>query len=54
MFNTNDTFLVVAKNAWRKRRPAVDFTSAAMVNMKIFSVLQLMTRNRSRGGILFS
>jgi hypothetical protein len=54
MFNTNDTFLVVAKNAWRKRRPAMDFTAAAMVNMKIFSVLQLMTRNRSRGGVLFT
>ena len=54
MFNTNDTFLVVAKNAWRKRRPAVEFTAAAMVNMKIFSVLQLMTRNRSRGGVLFT
>jgi hypothetical protein len=54
MFNTNDTFLVVAKNAFRKRRPAVEFTNAAMVNMKIFSVLQLMTRNRSRGGVLFT
>ncbi len=54
MFNTNDTFLVVAKNAWRKRRPALDFSAAAMVNMKIFSVLQLMTRNRSRGGVLWT
>ena len=54
MFNTNDTFLVVAKTAWRKRRQPVDFAAAAMVNMKIYSVLQLMTRNRSRGGVLFT
>lgn len=54
MFNTNDTALFVAKNAWRKRRPAVDFTGAAMVNMKIFTVCQLATRNRSRGGVIFS
>jgi len=54
MFNTNDTALFVAKTAWRKRRPALDFASAAMVNMKIYSVLQLATRNRSRGGVLFS
>ncbi len=54
MFNTNDTFLVVAKNAWRKRREAIDFSAAAMVNMKIFSVLQFMTRNRSRGGVLWT
>lgn len=54
MFNTNDTALFVAKTAWRKRRPAIDFSAAAMVNMKIFSVLQLATRNRSRGGVLFT
>ncbi len=54
MFNTNDTALFVAKTAWRKRRPAVDLTAAAMVNMKIYSVLQLATRNRSRGGVLWT
>src|ERR1051326_6957603 len=54
MFNTNDTALFVAKTAWRKRRPAIDFVAAGMVNMKIYSVLQLATRNRSRGGVLFS
>jgi hypothetical protein len=54
MFNTNDTFLSVAKTAWRKRREAVDFSAAAMVNQKVFSVLQLGTRNRSRGGVLFT
>lgn len=54
MFNTKDTFLVVAKNAFRKRRPAIDFVSAAMVNVKIFSVLQFMTVNRSRGGKLWT
>jgi hypothetical protein len=50
MFNTNDTALFVAKTAWRKRREAIDFSAAAMVNRR-FSVLQLATRNRSRGGV---
>jgi len=54
MFNTNDTALHVVKGAFRKRREPVDFGAAAMVNMKIFSVLQLATRNRSRGGRLFT
>lgn len=54
MFNTNDTALFVAKTAWRKRRQPVDFSAAAMVNQKVYSVLQLATRNRSRGGVLFT
>jgi hypothetical protein len=54
MFNTNDTALFVAKTAWRKRREAIDYSASAMVNMKIFSVIQLATRNRSRGGVLFT
>ncbi len=54
MFNTNDTFLAVAKTAFRKRRAPMDFSAAAMVNQKVFSVLQLGTRNRSRGGVLFT
>ena len=54
MFNTNDTALFVAKTAWRKRRAPLDFSSAAMVNQKIFTVCQLATRNRSRGGVIFS
>jgi len=54
MWNTNDTALFVANTAWRKRRQPVEFANAAMVNMKIYSVLQLATRNRSRGGVLFT
>jgi hypothetical protein len=54
MFNTNDTALFVVKGAFRKRRDPIDFAAAAMVNQKIFSVLQLATRNRSRGGVIFS
>jgi hypothetical protein len=54
MFNTNDTYLAVVKSAFRKRRAPVDFSGALMVNMKVFSILQLMTRNRSRGGVLFT
>jgi hypothetical protein len=54
MFNTNDTALFVVRGAFRKRRDAVEFTNAAMMNQKIFSVMQLATRNRSRGGVLFT
>jgi len=54
MFHTSDTQLFVVSSAWRKRREATEFTNAAMMNMKIFSVLQLATRNRSRGGVLFT
>jgi hypothetical protein len=54
MFNTNDTFLSVVKGAFRKRRQPLDYAAAAMVNQKVYSVLQLMTRNRSRGGVLFT
>lgn len=54
MFNTNDTFLAVVKGSFRKRRSPVDFSNALMVNMKVYSILQLMTRNRSRGGVLFT
>lgn len=53
-FNTNDTQIHVIKGAWRQRREAVEFPNAAMMNQKVFSVAQLITRNRSRGGLLFS
>jgi hypothetical protein len=32
----------------------VEHVNAAMMNMKVFSVLQFATRNRSRGGVLFT
>ena len=54
MFNTKDTQLFVVKSAWRSRREPVDHINAAMTNMKLFSVVQLATRNRSRGGVLFT
>ncbi len=54
MFNTNDTYLAVVKGAFRKRRTPVEFTNALMMNMKVYSVVQLVTRNRSRGGVLFT
>lgn len=54
MFNTNDTFVTVLRGAWRQRRTPVEFTNAAMMNMKVFSVAQLVSRNRSRGGLLWS
>lgn len=54
MFHTSDTQLFVVQTAWRKRREAIEHINAAMMNMKIFSVLQLATRNRSRGGVLWT
>lgn len=54
MFNTNDTKLFVVMSAWRQRRKVQDHVNAAMSNMKIFSVAQLATRNRSRGGVLWT
>jgi hypothetical protein len=54
MFNTADTKLYVVMSAWRQRRQVQDFVNAAMSNMKIFSVCQLATANRSRGGVLFT
>lgn len=53
-FNTNDTKLFVVKSAWRQRRTPVEHVNAAMMNMKVFSVCQIATRNRSRGGVLFT
>src|SRR5688572_2465557 len=54
MFNTQDTYLAVHKGTFRKRRGAVEFVNALMMNMKVYSLLQLVTRNRSRGGVLFT
>lgn len=54
MYNTNDTKLYVVQDAWRSRRTPVEHINAAMMNMKVFSVLQFATRNRSRGGVLFT
>ena len=54
MFNTADTKLYVVMSAWRQRRKVQDHVNAAMSNMKIFSVCQIATKNRSRGGVLFT
>jgi hypothetical protein len=54
MFNTNDTYLQVVRGAWRQRRSPVEHANAAAYTMKIFSVAQLVTRNRFRGGRLFT
>src|SRR4030095_7523315 len=53
MFNTADTKLFVVSSAWRERRQPVEFTNQAMMNMKVFSVVQLATKNRSRGACVF-
>jgi hypothetical protein len=54
MFNTRDTKLFVVRGAWRKRRSAVEHINSLMMNMKTYSICQLATKNRSRGGVLFT
>ena len=53
MFNTEDTKLYVVTSAWRERRTPIEMADHAMMNMKVFSVLQLATKARSRGGVAF-
>ena len=50
--NPTNFKLYVVQGAFRQRRTPVEFTNAAMMNMKIFSVLQFATNNRSRLGKL--
>jgi hypothetical protein len=52
MFNTQDLKLYVVSSAWRERRQAVEMVDHAMMNMKLFSVLQLATNCRSRVGVV--
>ena len=54
MFNTKDTQLFAVMSAWRQRRKVMDHINAQMSNMKLFSVCQFATRNRSRGGVIFT
>jgi hypothetical protein len=54
MWNTADTKLYVVKGAWRQRRTAIESINSLMMNMKTWSVVQLATSNRSRGGVLFT
>lgn len=54
MFNTADTKLYVIRGAWRQRRTPIESINSLMMNMKVWSVAQLATANRSRGGVLFT
>ena len=48
--NTKNTKLYVANGGFRQRRSAVEMSNAAVMNMKIVSVCQIATNNRSRMG----
>jgi hypothetical protein len=54
MYNTADTKLYVVRGAFRQRRSPIESISSLMMNMKTWSVLQVATANRSRGGVLFT
>lgn len=48
--NTKNTKLYVAKGGFRKRGDMTEMSNAAVKNMKIISVCQIATNNRSRMG----
>jgi hypothetical protein len=52
--NPKNLKLHVVKGAFRRRGDVVEHINAAMLNLKVFSVLQLGTNNRSRIGVLFT
>lgn len=53
MFSTDDTKLYAVTDAWRERRTPIEHQDHAAMNMKVFSVVQWATVNRSRGGVAF-
>jgi hypothetical protein len=48
--NTKNTKLYVVSGAFRQRRTPVEHANAAAMNMKVVSVCQFATNNRSRMG----
>jgi hypothetical protein len=52
--NTRFSKLYVVRGAYAQAREAIEHINAAMMNMKIFSLVQFATNNRSRIGVLFT
>jgi hypothetical protein len=50
LLNTKSTKLFVAEGGWRKRTSSVEHVNAAAMTMKVVSVCQIATNNRSRMG----
>lgn len=54
MLNTKNLKLYTVKGAFRRRRTPVEHTNAAAMNMKVVSIAQQATNNRSRLGVAFT
>lgn len=52
--NTKETKLYVIKEFYRQRRSEVELPNAATMSMKIVSMAQIATKNRSRNGVAFT
>jgi hypothetical protein len=54
LLNTKETKLYVIKDFYRQRRSEIELPNAATMNMKIVSLAQFATKNRSRNGACFT
>lgn len=52
MLNPKNLKLYVVQGAFRQRREAVEHVNALMMNMKVWSLVQIATNNRSRLGVI--
>jgi hypothetical protein len=52
--NTKETKLYVIKDFYRQRRSEIELPNAATMNMKVVSMAQIATKNRSRNGVTFT
>lgn len=54
LLNTKETKLYVIKDFYRQRRSEIELPNAATMNMKVVSLAQIATKNRSRNGVCFT
>ncbi len=54
LVNTKETKLYVIKDFYRQRRSEIELPNAATMNMKVVSMAQIATKNRSRNGVCFT
>ena len=54
LVNTKETKLYVIKDFYRQRRAEIELPNAATMNMKVVSLAQIATKNRSRNCAVFT
>lgn len=54
LINTNELKLYVIKDFYRQRRSEIELPNAATMTMKVVSMAQIATKNRSRNGVAFT